>query len=45
MLNRTNKATPNNVIGTGIGAPLARFGRETAAFDPRQVQLGLRFSF
>ncbi len=45
LLNRTNKAVPNNVIGNGIGAPMATFGRETAAFDPRQVQLGLRFSF
>jgi hypothetical protein len=44
-LNRTNKAVPNNVIGSGAGVPLATFGRETAAFDPRQMQLGLRFSF
>jgi hypothetical protein len=44
-LNRTNKAVPNNVIGSGVGTPPATFGRETAAFDPRQVQLGLRFSF
>jgi hypothetical protein len=44
-LNRTNRAVPNNVIGSGIGPPLATFGRETAAFDPRQIQLGLRFSF
>jgi hypothetical protein len=44
-LNRANKAVPNNVIGTGIGAPLPAFGRATAAFDPRQLQIGLRLSF
>lgn len=44
-LNRANKAAPNNVIGNGVGVPLASFGRETGAFDPRQVQLGLRLSF
>jgi hypothetical protein len=44
-LNRTNRAAPNNVIGSGTGVPLASFGRETGAFDPRQVQVGLRLSF
>ena len=44
-LNRSNKAAPNNVIGSGVGAPLASFGRETGAFDPRQLQIGLRVSF
>jgi hypothetical protein len=44
-LNRSNRAAPNNVIGNGVGAPLASFGRETGAFDPRQAQIGLRVSF
>jgi hypothetical protein len=45
LLNRSNKAAPNNVIGNGTGVPLASFGRETGAFDPRQAQIGLRVSF
>jgi hypothetical protein len=44
-LNRANWTLPNNVIGSGSGAPLATFGRATAAYDPRQVQVGLRLSF
>ncbi|HEY0376065.1 MAG TPA: TonB-dependent receptor [Pyrinomonadaceae bacterium] len=44
VLNRANLQLPNNVFGTG-SAPLATFGRPTAAGDPRQIQLGLRFSF
>jgi hypothetical protein len=44
-MNRSNWAVPNNVIGSGIGAPLATFGRPTSAFDPRQLQLGLRLNF
>ncbi len=44
VLNRANLQLPNNVFGTG-SAPLATFGRPTAASDPRQIQLGLRFSF
>jgi hypothetical protein len=43
-LNRTNLQLPNRVIGTGP-APLASFGRATAAADPRQLQFGLRLSF
>ena len=44
-LNRTNRALPNNVIGTGTGAPLESFGRATAVYDPRQLQIGLRLDF
>lgn len=44
-LNRTNAAVPNNVIGSGAGAPSASFGRPTAVFDPRQIQFGLRLDF
>jgi hypothetical protein len=44
-LNRSNLAVPNNVIGSGVSAPPPSFGRETAAFDPRQLQIGLRLSF
>ncbi|HYI97849.1 MAG TPA: carboxypeptidase regulatory-like domain-containing protein [Bryobacteraceae bacterium] len=44
-LNRSNMAVPNNVIGTGLGPPLPSFGRATATFDPRQLQMGLRLSF
>ena len=43
-LNRSNLQLPNNTFGTGQ-TPLATFGRATAASDPRQLQLGLRFSF
>jgi hypothetical protein len=44
VLNRANYSVPNNVFGTGL-TPLASFGRPTAAFDPRQIQLGFRFGF
>src|SRR5258705_2745083 len=44
LLNRANLGVPNNTFGTGI-TPLTSFGQPTAAFDPRQVQLGLRLSF
>ncbi|HWT03611.1 MAG TPA: carboxypeptidase regulatory-like domain-containing protein [Pyrinomonadaceae bacterium] len=44
VLNRANLQLPNNVFGTG-SVPLPAFGRPTAASDPRQIQLGLRFSF
>ena len=45
ILNRPNYALPNNVIGSGVGAPLPSFGRPTSAYDPRQIQLGLRVDF
>jgi hypothetical protein len=44
LLNRANYAVPNNTFGTGA-TPLASFGQPTAAFDPRQVQVGLRLNF
>jgi hypothetical protein len=44
-LNRANWTLPNNVIGSGAGAPLPTFGRPTAVFDPRQMQVGLRLNF
>ncbi|HVG28758.1 MAG TPA: TonB-dependent receptor [Pyrinomonadaceae bacterium] len=44
VLNRANLSVPNNVFGTGA-TPLATFGQPTAAFDPRQVQVGLRLNF
>ena len=44
VLNRSNLGVPNNTFGTGVN-PLPTFGQATAAFDPRQFQFGLRFSF
>ena len=44
VLNTTNYLIPNNVIGTGA-TPSATFGRPTAAGDPRQLQVGARWSF
>jgi hypothetical protein len=44
LLNRANWLFPNSIFGPGA-APLAAFGRPTAAADPRQVQLGLRIDF
>jgi hypothetical protein len=44
IFNRANYSVPNNTFGTGA-LPLAAFGRPTAAFDPRQIQLGFRFNF
>lgn len=44
VLNRANYSVPNNTFGTGT-TPLPNFGRPTAAFDPRQIQFGLRLSF
>jgi hypothetical protein len=44
LLNRSNFSVPNNTFGTGT-VPLTAFGRSTAAFDPRQIQLGFRFNF
>lgn len=43
-LNRTNFLIPNNIVGTGT-TPLATFGQPTAAGDPRQLQLGIRWTF
>jgi hypothetical protein len=44
LLNRANLAIPNNTFGSGV-TPVASFGQPTAAFDPRQLQFGLRLSF
>lgn len=44
LFNRSNFSVPNNTFGNGT-TPLATFGRPTAAFDPRQVQVGFKFAF
>jgi hypothetical protein len=44
VLNRSNFLIPNITFGPG-STPPASFGRPTTAGDPRQVQLGLRWSF
>jgi hypothetical protein len=44
LFNRSNLSVPNNTYGSGV-TPLAAFGRPTAAFDPRQLQAGFRFTF
>jgi hypothetical protein len=44
VLNRVNILAVNNTFGTGA-TPLASFGQPTLAGDPRQMQLGLRWSF
>ena len=44
VLNRANFGVPNNTFGAGIN-PLATFGQPTAAFDPRQMQFGMKVSF
>ncbi|HKS27996.1 MAG TPA: TonB-dependent receptor [Pyrinomonadaceae bacterium] len=44
VLNRANLQLPNNIFGIGQ-TPLPAFRQPTATADPRQLQLGLRFSF
>jgi hypothetical protein len=44
LFNRANFGVPNNTYGSGL-IPLATFGQPTAAFDPRQLQFGLKLSF
>jgi hypothetical protein len=44
VLNHANVLNVNNTYGVG-GAPLPAFGRPTLAGDPRQIQLGARWSF
>ena len=44
VLNRANYGVPNNTFGPGI-TPLPTFGQPTQAFDPRQLQFGLKLSF
>jgi hypothetical protein len=44
VLNRANFLIPNNTFGPGTTPPPA-FGRPTAAADPRQLQIGVRYTF
>jgi hypothetical protein len=44
LFNRANFGVPNNTFGSG-SSPLATFGQPTAAFDPRQLQFGLKLNF
>jgi hypothetical protein len=44
LFNRANFGVPNNTFGPGA-TPLPTFGQPTAAFDPRQLQFGLKMSF
>ena len=44
VLNRANYGVPNNTFGAGVNA-LPTFGQPTAAFDPRQFQIGMKVSF
>ena len=44
VLNHVNILNVNNTFGTGT-VPLASFGQPTLAGDPRQIQLGARWSF
>jgi hypothetical protein len=44
VLNRSNFLIPNNTFGPGL-VPPASFGQATAAADPRQLQVGVRWSF
>ena len=44
LLNHVNVLNVNNTYGNGA-TPLASFGQPTAAGDPRQIQIGARWSF
>ena len=44
LFNRANFGVPNNTFGPGT-TPNATFGQPTQAFDPRQLQFGLRLTF
>ena len=44
VLNRSNFLIPNNTFGPAT-TPLPSFGQPTAAADPRQFQIGVRWSF
>jgi len=44
ILNRANFGVPNNTFGSGT-TPLPTFGQPTAAFDPRQLQFGVKVNF
>jgi hypothetical protein len=48
LLNRTNYLNPNTNFGTGIfptNPTNPNYGKAQAAFDPRQIQFGLRLNF
>jgi len=44
LLSHVNVLNVNNTYGNGA-TPLASFGQPTAAGDPRQIQIGARWSF
>ena len=44
LLNHVNILNVNNTFGNGTG-PLPAFDQPTAAGDPRQIQLGVRWTF
>ncbi len=44
VFNRLNILAVNNTFGTGA-TPLPTFGQPTLAGDPRQIQVGVRWSF
>jgi hypothetical protein len=44
IFNRANFSVPNNTYGPGAN-PLPTFGQPTQAFDPRQLQFGVKVSF
>ena len=44
VLNRANFGVPNNTFGSGVN-PLPTFGQPTAAFDPRQFQIGIKIRY
>jgi hypothetical protein len=44
VLNHVNVLVVNNTFGTGA-TPLPSFGQPTTASDPRQIQVGIRWSF
>jgi Carboxypeptidase regulatory-like domain/TonB dependent receptor len=44
VLNRSNFGVPNNTFGSGVN-PLPTFGQPTAAFDPRQFQIGIKIRY
>ena len=44
VLNRANFGVPNNTFGAGV-TPLPTFGQPTAAFDPRQFQIGMKVRY
>jgi hypothetical protein len=45
VYNRDNQGTVNTTWGANPLTPLSTFGTPLTYFNPREVQLGLRFSF